>query len=209
MTQNLRRKALFLSRFTVGYNILEGVLSIAAGAMAGSIALVGFGLDSFVESLSGGVMIWRLRKSETLTGEQEERRERHALMLIGWTFFIFATYVLYESGEKIYFREAPEPSLFGIVIAAASLAVMPVLYVQKLRTGRALDMRSLIADSRETLACVYLSASLLAGLGMNYLWGWWWADPAAGLIVALFLIREGMEAFETEKNPEEEHDGKI
>jgi len=209
MTQNLRCKAFFLSRFTVGYNILEGVLSIAAGAMAGSIALVGFGLDSFVESLSGGVMIWRLRKSETLTGEQEERKERRALMLISWTFFIFAAYVLYESGEKIYFREAPEPSLFGIVIAAASLAVMPVLYVQKLRTGRALGMRSLIADSKETLACVYLSTSLLAGLGMNYLWGWWWADPAAGLIVALFLFREGMEAFDTGKNPEEEHDGKI
>lgn len=199
MTQNLRRKALFLSRFTVGYNVIEGVLSIIAGTMAGSVALVGFGLDSFVESLSGGVMLWRLGKGDMLTREEEERKERRALTLIGWTFFLFAAYVLFESGEKLYFREKPDPSLFGIVIALVSSVVMPVLYVQKLRTGKALGLRSLIADSKETLACVYLSLSLIAGLGPNYLFGWWWADPMTGLIIALFLIREGREALETEE----------
>ncbi len=199
MSADLRRTALFLSRFTVAYNVIEGALSITAGALAGSPALIGFGLDSFVESLSGGVMIWRLHKGETLTDEEDERRERRALRFIGWTFFIFAAYVFYESAETLLTREAPEPSLFGILIAATSIAIMPVLYVRKLRTGRALGLRSLIADSKETLACVYLSASLFTGLGLNYLWGLWWADPAAGLFVAYFLVREGKETFEIEK----------
>jgi divalent metal cation (Fe/Co/Zn/Cd) transporter len=202
MPQNLRRKALFLSWFTVGYNLLEGVLSIIAGAIAGSVALVGFGLDSFVESLSGGIMIWRLRKGDTFTMEEEERKEHRALTLIGWTFFLFAAYVFFESGEKLILREAPEPSLFGIAIAAVSSMVMPVLYVQKLRTGIALGLRSLIADSKETLACVYLSLSLITGLGLNYLFGWWWADPVTGILIAFFLIREGREALGEEKETE-------
>lgn len=202
MPADLRRYALVLSWFTLAYNLLEGVLSIVAGVIAGSVALIGFGLDSFVESLSAGVMIWRLRR--TGTSEEEERKERRAVRLIGWTFYIFAAYVLFEAGEKLYFREAPDPSLFGLIIAGVSLVVMPVLYAQKLRTGKALGLRSLIADSKETLACTWLSASLIVGLGLNYLFGWWWADPAVGLLVAYFLVREGMEAFELEEEEAEE-----
>ncbi len=205
MPADLRKRARALAWFTIGYNLLEGVLSIAAGVAAGSVALIGFGLDSFVETLSAGIMVWRLRRTEE--SEEENRRERRALRLIGWTFYLFAAYVLFESGEKLYFREAPEPSIFGMIIAAVSTVVMPALYLRKLRIGQALGMRSLIADSKETLACAYLSVSLLAGLGLNALFGWWWADPLTGILVAYFLVREGMEAFETEEEEENAEDG--
>lgn len=203
MDNHLLKKALFLSWFTIGYNILEGVLSIFFGMLAGSVALVGFGLDSFVESLSGGVMVWRISGFEKTSSDEEERKERRALTLIGWTFFILAAYVVYESVKKLYLREAPEESLPGIIIAAVSAIAMPILYVQKKRTGIALGMRSLIADSKETLACTFLSISLLIGLGLNYLLGWWWADPLTGLVVAYFLFNEGKESLETEEEGEE------
>jgi cation diffusion facilitator family transporter len=187
------RRALALSYFTVGYNIVEGVVSIAAGASAGSIALIGFGLDSFVESLSGCVMIWRLRKHGTMEEEEEERVEARATRLIGYTFLVLGAYVLYESVKKLYFREIPEPSILGIIIAAVSLIVMPVLFWMKFRLGRKIGSASLIADSKETLACSFLSAALLVGLGANVLFGAWWADPAVGLVIVFFLCREGRE----------------
>jgi cation diffusion facilitator family transporter len=187
------RRALALSYFTVGYNIVEGVVSIAAGASAGSIALIGFGLDSFVESLSGCVMIWRLRKHGTMEEKEEERVEARATRLIGYTFLVLGAYVLYESVKKLYFREIPEPSILGIIIAAVSLIVMPVLFWMKFRLGRKIGSASLIADSKETLACSFLSAALLVGLGANVLFGAWWADPAVGLVIVFFLCREGRE----------------
>ncbi|MDD5556247.1 MAG: cation transporter [bacterium] len=193
MKSDLHRTALRLAYVTVGYNVVEGVVSIAAGTLAGSIALVGFGLDSFVESLSGGVMIWRLRKHGRITPEEEERVEARATRLVGLTFFVLGAYVLYESLGKLLRREIPEPSVLGIAVAAVSLAVMPVLYRMKDRVGRAIGSESLVADSRETLACSFLSAALLAGLGANYLWGAWWADPAVGLVVVAYLVREGSE----------------
>lgn len=189
---NLNKRALSLSYFTVGYNILEGIISIFAGLLAGgSIALVGFGLDSFVESLSGSVMIWRFRKHGKISEEEEERVEKKATRLIAYTFFILGAYVLYESVKKLYLREPAEPSLFGIIIAVVSIIVMPALFYVKYRTGRAMGSRSLIADSKETLACVFLSAALLIGLGLNYLYGLWQADPIVGLIIVMFLIKEG------------------
>ena len=203
MDARLHKKALFLSYFTVGYNIVEGIVSVFAGLIAGSIALTGFGLDSFVESLSGSVMIWRLRKHSLITEEEEERVEKRALKLIAWSFFILGAYVFYEAVRKLYFREIPEPSLLGIIIAAVSLIIMPILYLQKYRTGKAIGSRSLVADSKETLACVLLSVSLLIGLGMNYIWGVWWADPVAGFVIVYFLVKEGREALE-EKESEEE-----
>mgnify|MGYP001260968887 CR=1 FL=1 len=202
MSEHLRRTALGLAYFTVGYNILEGIASLAAGYLAGSIALTGFGLDSFVESLSGGIMIWRLGSRPHIGDDAEEHRERRAVRLIGISFFVFAAYVLFESARKLYLHDAPDPSLFGIVIAVASLIVMPILYVKKKRVGTALGMRSIIADSKETLACVYLSVSLLAGLVLNAVFGLWWADPAVGLLVAVFLFREGREAFEDGEDDE-------
>lgn len=186
-----QKKALLLSYFTVGYNVLEGIFSVSAGLLAGSIALIGFGLDSFVESLSGSVMIWRFRKHGNMSKEEEEKVEKKAARLVAYTFFVLAAYVLYESARKLGLREISEPSLFGIVIATVSIIVMPVLFYSKYRLGKSIGSRSLVADSKETLVCVFLSVALLAGLGLNYLYGFWQADPIAGLIVVLFLIKEG------------------
>jgi divalent metal cation (Fe/Co/Zn/Cd) transporter len=191
MDPRLHKKALWLSYFTVGYNILEGILSILAGSLAGSIALIGFGLDSFVESMSGSVMIWRFRKFGKLSEEEEEKIEKKATRLIGYSFFILGIYVLYESGKKLFLQEIPNPSLFGIIIAIASLIVMPILFYLKYQTGKAIGSRSLIADSKETLACVFLSVALLTGLLLNYLYGLWQADPIVGLVIVIFLIKEG------------------
>jgi cation diffusion facilitator family transporter len=199
MDSELHKKALFLSYFTVGYNILEGVVSILAGVLAGSIALVGFGLDSFVESLSGGVMIWRFTQHGKISEEEEERIEKKAVKLVGYTFFILGAYVLYESVKKLYFREIPDPSLLGIIIAIISLIVMPVLFLMKYRTGKAIGSRSLVADSKETLACMFLSGALLIGLGLNYLFRLWQADPIAGLVIVGFLFKEGYTTLKEEE----------
>ena len=187
------KRALYLSLFTVVYNLLEGVISIVAGALSGSIALTGFGLDSFVESLSGGIMIWRFRGLGNLSHEDEERMEAKAAKLVAYTFFILGVYVLYESFKKLILQEIPEPSIFGIIIAVVSLMVMPVLFFMKYRIGKSIDSRSLVADSKQTLACCFMSIALLLGLGLNYIYGIWWADPVAGLIIVVFLMREGYE----------------
>jgi divalent metal cation (Fe/Co/Zn/Cd) transporter len=187
----LYKRALFLSYFTVGYNFLEGIVSIFAGVLAGSIALVGFGLDSFVESLSGGVMIWRFSKHGQVSEEEEIKIEAKATRFVGFAFFALGTYVLYESFKKLYFQEISQPSILGIIIAIMSIIVMPLLFYAKYKTGRALGSRSLLGDSKQTLACVFLSVALLVGLGLNYLYGLWWADPVVGLIIVVFLIREG------------------
>ena len=199
MSSPLRRNALLLSYFTVGYNIIEGIVSILAGVLAGSIALIGFGLDSFVESLSGSVMIWRFRKHEQMSEEEEERIEAKAVRLIAYTFFILGTYVLYESIKKLYLQEMPDPSLFGIIIAIVSIIVMPVLFYMKYRTGKTINSRSLVADSKQTLVCCILSVALLIGLGLNYLYGFWQADPIVGFVTVIFLIREGYIALREEK----------
>lgn len=196
---NLRRKALHLAYFTIAYNVAECALSLVAGYLAGSIALVGFGLDSLVESLSGGVMIWRFARHDTLSPAEEERRERLAVKIVGYTFFILAAYVLYESLEKLLFQEAPAPSLLGIVIALASMIVMPGLYYLKYQTGKSLASASLMADSKQTLACAMLSVALLIGLGLNYWFGIWQADPGIGLVIAALLIREGHHTLKEQK----------
>jgi divalent metal cation (Fe/Co/Zn/Cd) transporter len=190
--RKLGRRALLLSYFTVAYNVLEGVLSIIAGGIASSIALVGFGMDSFIESISGGIMIWRF--SQTRLSESEEKRvEARAVKLVGGSFFVLAAYVLFEAAKKLIAREVPEPSLFGIVIAATSLVVMPALFVAKQRTGRRLGSRSLLADSKQTLACTFMSLALLLGLSANRLFGFWQADPVVGLFIGAWLVREGVE----------------
>jgi len=193
MAPELHRRALLLSYFTVSYNIVEGILSLLAGSMAGSIALIGFGLDSFVESLSGMVVIWRFRLHGKISEEEEEKAEQKAERFIGYTFFILALYVLYESIKKLYLGEITAPSLFGIIIAIVSLITMPILFLLKYRTGRRIGSRSLIADSKETLACSFLSLGLLAGLGLNYLYGLWQADPVIALVIVAYLVKEGWE----------------
>lgn len=199
MSITLQRKALLLSYFTVGYNLLEGLVSVLAGVLAQSTALIGFGFDSFVESLSGGIMVWRFRKREWSSETEEMKVEKKAIRLVAFTFFVLGAYVLFESGRKLYLQEAAEPSLFGIIIAIVSLIVMPVLFWMKYKTGKSLESRSLVADSKQTLACTFLSVALLAGLGLNYVFHLWWADPAAGIVIAGYLLREGHETWQEEK----------
>ncbi len=187
------RKGLILEYFTLIYNLFEAVLSIFFGFLAGSPALVGFGLDSIVESLSGSVLIWRLHQHEGLSEEREERIERRAIKLVSVTFFILAVWILYESLETLYTSEAPKASIPGIVIATASMIIMPVLSFLKVRTGKEIGSKALVADAKETMVCAVLSVALLLGLGLNALFGWWWADPVTGLFIALFLIKEGIE----------------
>lgn len=193
------RRALRLSYFTVGYNILEGLVSVAFAYQAGSPALLGFGIDSFVESTSGGIMIWRFRAPERLTSEEHHRREQRAVRLVAYALFVLAAYVAYESITKLYFGEAPERYPAGIVIAVVSLVTMPVLFIFKRRTADALASRSLAADAKQTLGCMLLSAALLVGSGIHYLLGWWQADPIAGLVIAMFLVREGYKVLTEEQ----------
>jgi divalent metal cation (Fe/Co/Zn/Cd) transporter len=196
--------ALHLEYFTVGYNILEAAASIAFGTMAGSIALVGFGLDSIVESLSGLILIWRLRRGGLLSPGEGEQIERRAQRFVTLTFFVLGIYVLYESLDKLIAREAALPSPAGIVIALLSIIIMPILAWRKQRLGTAIGSKALVADSRETLACAFLSVALLAGLGANELFGLWPADPLAGLLIVLFLFREGYEGWqESGREPSE------
>lgn len=196
MDDKLYKEALNLEYFTVGYNVLEAFLSIFFGASAGSIALVGFGLDSIVESLSGLILIWRLQKHNVYSENEEIASEKRAIKLVAATFFILAAYVLYESVKKLIFIEVPETSLAGIVIAVFSIVIMPVLSFKKRNLGIKINSKALVADSKETLVCAFLSVSLLLGLTMNYFFGFWQADPMVGLIVVAFLIKEGRESWE-------------
>jgi divalent metal cation (Fe/Co/Zn/Cd) transporter len=175
----------------VGYNLLEALASLVAGYLAGSVALTGFGLDSLVESLSGAIMIWRFRPHPGLTQEMEAQKEQRAIKLVGYTFFILAGYVSFESGRKLIFQEVPDPTLLGLIIAGASILLMPTLFYFKLHTSRALNSRSFLADARQTLACFCLSVALFLGLGLNYRFGLWQADPITGLIISAGLVREG------------------
>ncbi len=194
--EKLYKKGLFLEYFTVGYNVVEAVVSIVFGHIASSIALIGFGLDSVVESLSGLVLIWRLRQHGKISREKEEAVEKKATRFVAFTFFILGLYVFFQSGKKLVGKEISDPSLPGIIIASISLLIMPVLSWQKLKIGQKIQSQALIADSKETLACSFLSAALLLGLGLNYVFGFWQADPIVGLIIVLFLFREGREAWQ-------------
>ena len=194
------KRALGLEYFTVAYNAAEAVISIIAGRLAGSIALVGFGLDSIVESLSGLILIWRLRKHEKLSEEEEEKIERRAERFVGITFFLLAAYILFEVVRKIVLQDIPAHSLLGIIIAVVSLIVMPLLGTAKKHIGKRLGLRSLVADAKETFVCSVLSLALLLGLLGNYLFGFWLADPLVGIITVGYLVKEGWElVFEKEE----------
>ena len=198
---NLYRKGLALEYFTVVYNLAEAAVSLLFGKIANSIALIGFGLDSIMESLSGMVLIWRLQKHGKITEEEEERIERKAMKFVAVTFFILGFYVLYQSLRKLIVKDIPEPSLPGIIIAVISIIVMPLLSYQKMKTGRQIQSQALVADAKETFACALLSIALLLGLGLNYAFGFWQADAAAGLLIVIFLFREGLESWEEATNP--------
>jgi divalent metal cation (Fe/Co/Zn/Cd) transporter len=189
------RRGRRLEYVTIGWNSLEAVASIAAGLIAGSIALVGFGLDSLIEVSSGAALLWRLHLDAP---ERRERAERIALKLVGVSFLLLAGYVAFDSVKALVKGEAPESSYVGIAIAALSLAVMPLLARAKRRVAAAISSRALHADSRQTDICTYLSAILLAGLILNALFGWWWADPVAALVMIPIIAKEGVEALRGE-----------
>lgn len=187
----LQRRARWLAWATVAWNLVEGIIAVGAGVAAGSIALVGFGLDSGVEVFAGCVVLWQL------AGVNEDR-ERRALRLIGLSFFALATYVVAESIRDLVVGGEASESLVGITLGVVSLAVMPALAWTKRRTGRALGNPVVVADSVETALCSYLSAILVAGLVLNATVGWSWADPIAALGIAAIAAREGLEAWRGE-----------
>lgn len=188
------RNALRLEYFTIAWNVIEAVVAVGAGWIAGSIALVGFGLDSLIEVTSAAALVWRLRKSGN--PDEELEAERTALRIVAYTFFALAAYITYQAGSILLRRAAPEESVVGIALAAVSLIVMPWLGFAKKKLARRIGSRALDADGTETLVCSYLSLTLLIGLGANALWGWWWADPLAALAIVAFVVHEGKEALE-------------
>lgn len=186
-----------LEYLTVGWNVLECAIAVFFGAAAGSIALIGFGVDSAIESASGFVLLWRLRAERR--GQHPAALEQKALKLVGVSFFLLAAYVAFESANALWSREAPEASLPGILLACLSLIVMPLLARAKRATAAHLNSAALHADSRQTSLCAYLSVILLGGLALNAAFGWWWADPVAGLLMTPIIAREGWEAIRGER----------
>lgn len=188
------RRARLLAWFTIAWNSVEGVVGIASGVVAGSIALVGFGVDSYVEVLSGAVVLWRLSK-ESHGEEVSEAAEHRALRIIALTFFALAGGVTVESVRKLATGEHPSASAAGVALTMVSLIVMPLLARAKRNVGRQLGSHALQADATETVLCVWLSAIVLAGLLLNAAFGWWWADPLAALGIVYVAVREGREAW--------------
>lgn len=186
------RRGQFLIWATIGYNSLEAVVSVTAGLLAGSVALIGFGIDSLVELGSGVAGLWRLRADASPVAR--ERAERGALRAVGVCFLALAGYVAVEAASVLAAQEVPDVSRLGIVIAAGSLIVMPVLARAKRRVAAELSSTALTAEARQTEICWYLSAILLGGLLLNALAGWWWADPVAALVMAPVIGREGVRA---------------
>ena len=184
------RRGRNLEYLTIGWNSLEAVAAIGAGLLAGSIALVGFGFDSVIESLSGAIVLWRLFAGEV--------REKLALRLVGGSFLVLAAYVGFDAIKSLVLKEPPEATYLGIGIAGLSLVVMPILARAKRKVAASLNSRAMMADSRQTDICAYLSAILLGGLGLNALFGFWWADPVAALIMLPIIIKEGIGAFRGE-----------
>ena len=192
----LIRRGRYLEYFTIGYNSLEGLIAVGAGVVAGSIALVGFGFDSLIEVTSGAVLLWRLHAD--VDEGRRERVEAISLRLVGVCFIVLALYVSDDSIKSLLSREAPDESLIGIVLAAVSLIIMPLLVRAKRQVARRINSGALMADSKQTELCTYLSAILLGGLLLNALLGLWWADPVAALIMVPIIAKEGIEALHGE-----------
>jgi divalent metal cation (Fe/Co/Zn/Cd) transporter len=185
----LSRRVRLLVAATITYNVIEAVVAISAGAVASSTALIGFGLDSVIEVASASAVAWQF------CGRDPETRERTALKIIALSFFALAGYITVESVRSLTGAQDAEHSTVGIVLAAASLTIMPLLSYAQRRAGRELGSTSAVADSRQTLLCAYLSGALLAGLLLNSLFGWSWADPIVALFIAGVAVREGQQAW--------------
>ncbi len=191
------RGALLLEQISIAWMLIEGGAAIATGLLAHSVALLGFGLDSGLE-LVAAVALYRRLSIELRGGDAEaaEQSERKALRIVGVTLLLLAAYIVLDSGRTLLLRSAPEKSALGLSVAVAALVAMPLLGRAKLRAGRALGSRALVADAKETFACAWLSASVVVGVGLHMALGWWWADPVAALAMVPLLVREGREALE-------------
>ena len=194
------RRGLQLEYLTVGWNVVEGLVAVGAALAAGSVALLGFGLDSFVETISGLVLMWRLRAElgGTLDEAAVESVERRAERLVGMSFLLLAAYITFDAVTTLVAQEKPEASPVGIALTAVSIGVMLWLARAKRRVADTLGSRALAADAEQTEACWYLSVVVLVGIGLNAALGWWWADPVAALGVVILLLREGLEALRGE-----------
>jgi len=188
------RRGRRLEYFTIAWNTLEGLVAVIAGAVAGSVSLVGFGIDSFIEVTSGSALLWRM--SVDADEHRRERNERRALQIVGVCFLCLAAYITYESAADLWSKRAPEHSIPGILLACVSLVVMPLLSRAKRKVGRALSSAAMHADAKQTEFCTYLSAVLLAGLMLNAFFGLWWADPVAGLTMVPIIAKEGIEGLQ-------------
>jgi divalent metal cation (Fe/Co/Zn/Cd) transporter len=185
------RRGKHVEYFTIVWNSLEGLVAVVAGAFAGSISLVGFGIDSFIEVISGSVLLWRMSVDADVCSR--ERNERLSLRIVGACFLALAVYVGYESVSDLVTRRAPEHSIPGIILACVSLVVMPLLSRAKEKVGKELGSAAMHADAKQTDFCVYLSAILLVGLLLNVALGWWWADPIAALVMVPIIAKEGID----------------
>lgn len=190
--ETLVRRGQWLSWLTLGYNSLEGIIAIGAGVLAGSIALVGFGFDSVIEVTASVAALWRLNAD--VDPVERERAERLTLKIVGILFLALGMYVTWDAANALLKREGPDGSKVGIVLAAASLVVMPLLARAKRKVAVRLGSRALRSEAQQTQLCTYLSAILLGGLTLNAVFGWWWADPAAALIMVPIIGKEGVEA---------------
>lgn len=197
----LVRRGLRLNWTTIGYNVAEAVVSLAAGIVSGSVALVGFGVDSAIEVTAAVAAQWRLRSD--VAPVRRAHAERVTLRIIGWSFLALAVYVTIDAGLTLWRREAPEGSLLGVAILAASVVVMPLLARAKRRVAGAMSSRALAADATQTSLCAYLSAIALAGVALNQWLGWWWADPVAALAMVPIIAKEGVDGVRGEDHCED------
>ena len=203
--ERLHRRGVRLEVFTVAWNVVEAVVAVGIGIAAGSVALVGFGVDSGIEVVSAVALLWRLLKAGPHAPVTEEgAAERKALYLVAATFFLLALYILYEAGSALLSGERPESSAVALGLSALSLVIMPVLAYLKGRTGREMGSRALVADSKETWVCSYLSLALLSGVGLNLAFGWWWADPAGALAMLPVIVWQGFETLEEAREDSED-----
>lgn len=195
--EKLHRRGVRLEIFTVAWNVIEAFVAIGVGLVVGSVALVGFGVDSGIEVISAVALLWRLLKAGPNASVTEEgAAEKRALYFVAMTFFLLAAYITYEAIGALLSGEGPQSSPVALGLAALSVLIMPVLAYLKGRTGRQMGSRALVADSKETWVCVYLSVALLAAVGFNALFGWWWADPVGALAMLPVILWQGWETFE-------------
>lgn len=195
----LLRRALFLEILTVGWNLIEGGVAVAAALAVGSVALLGFGIDSFVESFSGGILLWRLRaERRDMSAAEIERLDHRARRLVAVSLFLLAAWVAFDAARSLWEQERPGASPVGMVLTTVSIFLMLWLAQAKRRTAAALGSRALAADAFQTTACWWLSIITLGGIGLNAAFGWWWADPVAALAMVPLILHEGREAWRGE-----------